>query len=102
MHKLAQLDQHYVWHPFTQADEWEADAPPLIIDKAEGVELIDVHGNRYLDGVSSLWTNVHGHRQGVFDLREKTPNIKKIEGLGRGRCLCHLSKSRHIKNTERN
>ena len=35
--------------------------PPLIIDRAEGVVLIDVHGRRYLDGISSLWTNVHGH-----------------------------------------
>lgn len=59
--QLAAWDLQHVWHPFTQADEWEADAPPLIIERAEGVELIDVHGNRYLDGISSLWTNVHGH-----------------------------------------
>lgn len=59
--QLAAWDLAHVWHPFTQADEWEADSPPLIIERAEGVELIDVHGNRYLDGISSLWTNVHGH-----------------------------------------
>lgn len=59
--QLAAWDLAHVWHPFTQADEWEADAPPLIIERAEGVELIDVQGNRYLDGISSLWTNVHGH-----------------------------------------
>jgi adenosylmethionine-8-amino-7-oxononanoate aminotransferase len=58
---LAAWDLAHVWHPFTQAEEWEADGPPLIIDRAEGCELIDVHGSRYLDGVSSLWTNVHGH-----------------------------------------
>ena len=58
---LARWDLSHVWHPFTQADEWEADGPPLIIDRAEGVVLIDVHGRRYLDGISSLWTNVHGH-----------------------------------------
>ena len=58
---LAAWDLAHVWHPFTQQDEWEADAPPLIIDRAEGVELIDIQGRRYLDGISSLWTNVHGH-----------------------------------------
>ncbi|MCK6504299.1 adenosylmethionine--8-amino-7-oxononanoate transaminase [Myxococcota bacterium] len=60
--QLEAWDLAHLWHPFTQQDEWEADAPPLVIDRAEGVELIDVHGRRYLDGVSSLWTNVHGHR----------------------------------------
>jgi adenosylmethionine-8-amino-7-oxononanoate aminotransferase len=64
---LAQWDLNHVWHPFTQASEWEADGPPLIIDSADGVTLIDVHGNRYLDGVSSLWTNVHGHRHPGID-----------------------------------
>jgi len=58
---LHQWDFKHVWHPFTQATEWEAAGPPLIIDRAEGCELIDVHGRRYLDGISSLWTNVHGH-----------------------------------------
>jgi adenosylmethionine-8-amino-7-oxononanoate aminotransferase len=59
--QLARWDLAHVWHPFTQQDEWEADAPPLIIERAEGVHLIDVHGRRYLDGIASLWTNVHGH-----------------------------------------
>jgi len=54
-------DFKHVWHPFTQATEWESAGPPLIIERAEGCELIDVHGRRYLDGISSLWTNVHGH-----------------------------------------
>jgi len=40
--------------------EWLAD-PPLVIERAEGNELIDTEGRRYLDGVSSLWVNVHGH-----------------------------------------
>ena len=58
---LHQWDFDHVWHPFTQASEWEAAGEPLIIERAEGCTLIDVHGNRYLDGISSLWTNVHGH-----------------------------------------
>ena len=67
MHELEQRDLAHVWHPFTQHDEWEADGPPLVIEAAEGCELIDVHGRRYLDGVASLWTNVHGHRHPVID-----------------------------------
>jgi adenosylmethionine-8-amino-7-oxononanoate aminotransferase len=65
--QLSQWDLDHVWHPFTQAEEWEADAPPLIIDRAEGAVLFDVHGERYLDGISSLWTNVHGHQHPEID-----------------------------------
>ena len=64
---LHQWDFQHVWHPFTQAIEWEAAGEPLIIESAEGCTLIDVHGNRYLDGISSLWTNVHGHQNPVIN-----------------------------------
>lgn len=57
---LQEYDRKYVWHPFTQMKEWEAD-PPLVISKGEGNWLIDSDGNRYLDGVGAIWTNVHGH-----------------------------------------
>lgn len=57
---LHDLDRTYLWHPFTPMREWLAD-PPLVIERAEGNELIDTEGRRYLDGVSSLWVNVHGH-----------------------------------------
>lgn len=60
-------DLDHVWHPFTQHDEWEADGPPVVIERAEGCTLIDTEGRRYLDGISSLWTNVHGHRQPHID-----------------------------------
>ena len=64
---LATWDRDHVWHPFTQQDEWEADGPPLIVERAEGCELMDVQGRRYLDGTGSLWTNVHGHRHPRLD-----------------------------------
>lgn len=64
---LEQWDLDHIWHPFTQHDEWEADGPPLIVDRADGCYLIDAHGRRYLDGISSLWTNVHGHRHPHID-----------------------------------
>jgi adenosylmethionine-8-amino-7-oxononanoate aminotransferase len=57
---LQELDRRYIWHPFTQMSEWEAD-PPIVIERGEGSWLIDTDGNRYLDGVASMWTNVHGH-----------------------------------------
>ncbi len=59
--KLVQWDHQYVWHPFTQMKEWEQE-DPLIIERGEGSYLIDTKGERYLDGVSSLWVNIHGHR----------------------------------------
>src|SRR5258708_39923242 len=63
---LVDKDKRFVWHPFTQMRDW-ADGEPLIIERAEGNELIDIRGRRYLDGVSSLWVNVHGHRRRELD-----------------------------------
>jgi len=59
-------DLKHVWHPFTQADEWEA-SPPLIIESAKGAVLRDIDGREYLDGVASLWVGVHGHRHPHVD-----------------------------------
>ncbi|PIQ85545.1 MAG: adenosylmethionine--8-amino-7-oxononanoate transaminase [Candidatus Omnitrophica bacterium CG11_big_fil_rev_8_21_14_0_20_45_26] len=59
--QLAKLDKEYIWHPFTQQQEWEAE-DILIIESGSGNYLKDTDGKRYLDGVSSLWCNVHGHR----------------------------------------
>ena len=57
---LRAWDRAHVWHPFTQMLDWMSD-DPLIISRGEGNYLIDVQGNRYLDGVSSLWCNLLGH-----------------------------------------
>lgn len=54
-------DKKYLWHPFTQMQDW-VKSDVLIVQSGDGVYLQDVEGNRYLDGVSSLWCNVHGHR----------------------------------------
>ena len=58
---LEAWDKKYIWHPFTQMKEW-CEGPVTIIERGRGNELIDIHGKRYIDGVSSLWCNVHGHR----------------------------------------
>jgi adenosylmethionine-8-amino-7-oxononanoate aminotransferase len=60
---LRDLDRHVLWHPFTQMAEWD----PLVIDRGEGNYLFDSDGRRYLDGVSSLWCNVHGHHHPRLD-----------------------------------
>jgi len=63
---LLALDQAYVWHPFTNMQQW-AEGAQVMIDRAERFELIDTDGNRYLDAFSSLWCNVHGHRVPEID-----------------------------------
>jgi len=58
--QLRYLDKRHVWHPFTQMLDWGRDEQ-IVIEKGEGCWLIDTEGKRYLDGVASMWTNVHGH-----------------------------------------
>ncbi len=58
--QLREWDRRYVWHPFTQHSLWNQ-SDPIIIVAGQGEFLIDSDGNRYIDGVSSLWCNVHGH-----------------------------------------
>jgi adenosylmethionine-8-amino-7-oxononanoate aminotransferase len=83
--ELAAWDQRYLWHPFTQMQDWTAEEP-VIIDRGEGNYLIDTRGRRYLDGVSSLWCNVHGHRKAELDqaLREQSEKIAHSTMLGLG------------------
>ena len=57
---LVARDLRNLWHPFTQHSVWPDDGP-LVVDRADGMYFWDTDGNRYLDGVSSLWVTVHGH-----------------------------------------
>jgi adenosylmethionine-8-amino-7-oxononanoate aminotransferase len=57
---LEKWDKEFLWHPFTQMKDYREEEP-LIIARGDGVFLYDIKGNRYLDGVSSLWVNLHGH-----------------------------------------
>ncbi len=68
---LADWDRTYLWHPFTQMQEWEQ-AEPLIIERGKGSYLIDTEGKKYLDGTSSIWVNLHGHRHPALDRAIKT------------------------------
>lgn len=64
--RLEQLDKNYIWHPFTQMQDY-CRLKPLIIERGKGSWLYDMEGNRYLDGVSSLWVTIHGHCRQEID-----------------------------------
>jgi len=63
---LEQTDKTFLWHPFTQMLDWEKE-PQLIIESGSGCTLKDIRGKSYIDGVSSLWVTVHGHRKKEID-----------------------------------
>ncbi len=76
-------DLRYLWHPFTQMKAY-AREDPVVIERGEGVFLVDTDGNRYYDGVSSIWLNVHGHRTEEIDeaVREQLDRIAHSTLLG--------------------
>jgi len=80
---LVEADKRHVWHPFTQMGDWEREEP-FIVEAAEGCWLIGQDGERYLDGVSSLWVNVHGHRKPEIDeaVREQLDKVAHATFLG--------------------
>ena len=77
---LIEHDRRTVWHAFTQMAEYEG----RIIERAEGNVLIDIDGNRLIDGVSSLWCNVHGHRHPTIDaaVRQQLDRVAHVTNLG--------------------
>lgn len=81
--QLRLWDKRHVWHPFTQMQEWERDEQ-IIIVKGEGCWLIDTDGKRYLDGVASMWTNVHGHCRRELNeaLKEQVDRLEHSTLLG--------------------
>jgi adenosylmethionine-8-amino-7-oxononanoate aminotransferase len=81
--QLRDWDVSHVWHPFTPMQEYVQEATPIIV-AGDGFELIDSDGRRYLDGTSSLWCNVHGHRVPELDqaLRDQIDCIAHSTLLG--------------------
>src|SRR5580765_3777807 len=77
---LRQWDRTHVWHAFTQMAEYE----PLLIERGHGCTLVGVDGREYLDGVSSLWCNVHGHRHPKLDaaIRQQLDQVAHVTLLG--------------------
>lgn len=83
--QLRRLDQRHFWHPFTPMGHWcSEDCRPLILDRGEGCYLFDREGNRYLDGNSSIWTNIHGHQHPRINqaLREQLDRVAHVSALG--------------------
>jgi adenosylmethionine-8-amino-7-oxononanoate aminotransferase len=78
--ELARWDCEHVWHAFTQMAEYE----PLLIERAHGCTLVDIEGREYLDGVSSLWCNVHGHQHPRIDaaIRDQLDKVAHTTLLG--------------------
>lgn len=88
--RAIELDKKYLWHPFTQMADW-LESQPVVIDSADGFHLIDTEGNKYIDGISSLWCNVHGHRVKEIDeaLKKQIDKISHstLLGLGQSRSI---------------
>ncbi|HEX9883532.1 MAG TPA: adenosylmethionine--8-amino-7-oxononanoate transaminase, partial [Desulfobaccales bacterium] len=80
---LVRWDRDHLWHPFTQMQAFRQEEP-LIVSRGEGVYLYDLEGRRYLDGVSSLWANLHGHRRRELDeaLRAQLEQVAHSTLLG--------------------
>jgi adenosylmethionine-8-amino-7-oxononanoate aminotransferase len=78
--ELVAWDRNHYWHAFTQMAEYV----PLVIERAEGVWLYDTEGNRYLDGISSMWCNLFGHRNAQIDaaIREQLGKVAHATSLG--------------------
>ncbi len=64
--QLEDADRKYIWHPFTQMKDWE-EATPVVITEGSGCFIKDRYGRSYIDGVSSLWVNIFGHRKKEID-----------------------------------
>lgn len=79
---LLTADRWHHWHGFTQMADYES----LLIERAEGNWLIDTQGRRLLDGVSSLWCNVHGHRRSEIDgaIVEQLSRVAHVTSIGMG------------------
>jgi adenosylmethionine-8-amino-7-oxononanoate aminotransferase len=79
------LDQAHLWHPFTQHLDWGApEHDPLVLVEGAGAVLRDSAGREYIDGNSSIWTNVHGHRHPKIDaaIRAQLDRVAHTSFLG--------------------
>ena len=81
--RLEELDRQYIWHPFTQMKEW-VEETPVIIAEGRDCFLKDIYGRWYIDGVSSLWVNIFGHRKKEIDdaIKEQLDKISHSTLLG--------------------
>lgn len=78
--ELRRLDRGIVWHAFSQMADYDG----LIIDSAQGCELTDIDGRTFVDGASSLWCNIHGHRHPYIDraIERQLGRVAHVTNLG--------------------
>jgi len=83
MNQVAQLDQKFVWHPFTQMRDWLR-REPVVIVSGQGSVVRDANGRDYLDANASIWTNLHGHRHPKINaaIRRQLKEIAHSSALG--------------------
>ncbi len=79
----AELDRQYIWHPFTQMQDWLAEEP-IVIASGKGPKLTDQHGREYLDANASIWTNLHGHNHPKINqaIQRQLAKISHSSALG--------------------
>jgi len=97
----AQLDQKYLWHPFTQMRDWMKDKP-IVLKRGQGSNLWDIKGRKYIDANSSIWTNLHGHNHPKINraIQSQLGKVSHVSALGfanepaakLGERLIHLAK----------
>jgi len=82
---IEESDKQYIWHPFTQMKDW-LEEKPLIITEGRDCFVKDAYGKWYLDGVSSMWVSIHGHRKKEIDdaIKEQLEKIAHSTLLGLG------------------
>lgn len=80
---LSAWDKAHSWHPFTQMRDWCA-GDPLVLVEGCGAILRDSRGREYLDGNSSIWTNIHGHAHPAITraIREQLDRVAHVSFLG--------------------
>src|SRR6186997_2811108 len=85
MSSVVEIDKAHLWHPFTQHRDWCApEYEPLVLVSGNGAILRDSAGREYLDGNSSIWTNLHGHRHPKIDaaIRAQLDRVAHSSFLG--------------------
>lgn len=83
--ELIAADKKFVWHPFTNMREWcSPDHEPLVLVEGKGALLRDSKGREYIDGNSSIWTNIHGHNHPHINekIREQLDRVAHTSFLG--------------------
>ncbi|MDA8338805.1 MAG: aminotransferase class III-fold pyridoxal phosphate-dependent enzyme, partial [Nitrospiraceae bacterium] len=80
---LEESDKKFIWHPFTQMKDW-IEEKPIIITEGRDCFVKDAYGKWYLDGVSSIWVSIHGHRKKEIDdaIKEQLDKIAHSTILG--------------------